>query len=296
MNIDAVRVALGVALLLFPLHATSLMAQDQAATPRPVQSHPQGKPAPTPYEKTGPTNPALPPPDADIWKQTWHDLQRPMPPVSTPLPEEELAERSKAPSNAIILFDGKDLSAWQSPKWLVKDGAIEVMPKTGDLLSNQSFGSMRLHVEWWTPEPRPDQEGQKKNNSGILLMDPKDGFEIQVLDTYNTTNTYADGIAGSVYGQYPPTSNPIRPPGHWQYYDITFIRPKFDNQGRLTRAARVTVDFNGVRVQDDTVIIGSTHGPARRAYKAMPDKMPIGLQDHHDLVRFRNIWVVPLDD
>jgi hypothetical protein len=296
MNTYSLRATLGVALLLLPFSASSLMAQDQAATPIPVQPTPQGKPSPTPYEHTAPTNPALPSSDADIWKQTWHDMNRPYPPVSKPLSEEALAERSMAPSNAIILFDGKDLSAWQSPKWLVKDGTIEVTPKSGDLQSKQSFGSMKLHVEWWTPEPRPDQEGQKKNNSGILLMDPKDGFEIQVLDSYNNPKTYADGIAGAVYGQYPPTSNPIRPPGQWQYYDISFIRPKFDGQGRLTRAAKVTVDFNGVRVQDNAVIIGPTHGPGRRAYKPMPDRMPIGLQDHRDPVRFRNIWVVPLDD
>lgn len=294
MNTTSSRSLLGTALLLLPFTTFILRAEGIPATaPSPATS--PAKPVPTPYEHTAPTNPALPPPDADIWKQTWHDMNRPYPPVSTPLPEEELAARSKAPSNAIVLFDGKDLSAWQPSKWVVKDGYVEVTPNSGNLMTKRAIGSMKLHVEWWTPEPLTGQDGQKRNNSGILFMDPKDGFEIQVLDSYNN-KTYADGIAGAVYGQYPPTSNPIRPPGHWQYYDITFHHPKFDEKGNLTKAAHVTVDFNGVRVQDDTTIIGSTHGPARRAYKAMPDAMPLGLQDHHDRVRFRNIWYVPIED
>jgi Domain of Unknown Function (DUF1080) len=292
VNKLTLQACLGSALLIALSNAPTVSAAETA----PVAGHTPAKAAPTPYEHTAPTNPALPPPDADIWRQTWHDTNRPMPPVSTPLPEEELEGRSKAPSNAVILFDGKDLSAWQPSRWIVRDGYVEVAPSTGDLLTKQPFGSMKLHLEWWTPEPKPGQDGQKRNNSGVLFMDPKDGFEIQVLDSYNNPKTYADGIAGAVYGQYPPASNPSRPPGHWQYYDITFHRPKFDAQGRLTRAATVTVDFNGVRVQDNTVIIGSTHGGARRAYKVQPDDQPLGLQDHHDPVRYRNIWAVPIKD
>lgn len=289
MRSSAILAVLGTALLL-PVASSSLMADGETSTIIPSQP---SKPSPTPYEHTAPTNPALPPPDADIWKQTWHDMKRPFPPVSTPLTEEELASRSKAPSNAVILFDGKDLSAWKPSKWVVRDGYVEVVPGSGNLVSCRPFGSMKLHVEWWTPDPMPGQDGQKRNNSGVILMGQ---YEIQVLDTYNNPQTYADGIAGSVYGEYPPTSNPIRPPGHWQYYDITFHHPKFDAQGRLTRAARVTVDFNGIRVQDDVTIIGPTHGAARRAYQASSESMPLELQEHHNPVRFRNVWAVPLDD
>ncbi len=273
-----------IALLLF---THSVVAQTTKATNAPAT------PSPTPYEHAAPNNPTLPPPDADIWKQTCHDTNRPFPPVSTPLTEEVLEPSAKAPSNAIILFDGKDLSAWQPSKWVVKDGYVEVMPHTGSLVSKQPFGSMKLHVEWWTPEPPPGQDGQKRNNSGVIFMGQ---YEIQVLDTYNNPKTYADGIAGSVYGEYPPTSNPIRPPGHWQYYDITFHHPKFDAQSRLTRAARVTVDFNGVRVQDDVTIIGPTKAGGRFAYKAHPEALPLVLQDHNNPVRFRNVWAVPIED
>jgi hypothetical protein len=286
MNVSTTRILLGLALLLASLQASSLKAEG-TSTPAPA------KPAPTPYEHTAPTNPALPPPDADIWKQTWHDMKRPMPPVSTPLPEEELAARSKAPSNAIVLFDGKDLSAWQPSNWIVKDGYMEVATNSAYLVSKQPFGSMKLHLEWLSPEPKPGQDGQKRNNSGVF---PMGLYEIQVLDTYNNTNTYADGIAGSIYGQYPPISNPIRPPGHWQYYDITFHHPKFDAKGNLTRAAHVTLDFNGVRVQDNVTIIGPTSGAARRAYAAHPEALPLQLQYHHDPARFRNIWAVPIED
>lgn len=272
------------------------MAAGEGLTPTPPQSlqpAQSAQPTATPYEHTAPTNPALPPPDADIWKQACHDMKRPFPPVSSPLAEEELAPLAKAPTNALILFDGKDLSAWRPSKWVVKDGFAEVTPRSGSLVSKQAFGSMKLHLEWWSPEPLPGQDAQKRNNSGVIFMGQ---YEIQILDSFNNPSTYADGIAGSIYGQYPPSSNPIRPPGHWQYYDITFHRPKFDARGCLTRAARVTVDFNGVRVQDDVTIIGPTKAGGRFAYKAHPEALPLVIQDHNHPIRFRNIWCLPIED
>lgn len=230
--------------------------------------------------------------DTDAWKHIIHDMKRPLPPASQPKSEAELAPSAKAPTNAIILFDGKDLSAWQPSKWFVRDGYVEVTPHSGYLISKQPFGSCRLHLEWWTPDTEPLKNGQNRGNSGVFLMGL---YEIQVLDTYNNP-TYADGIAGSVYGQYPPTSNPIRPPGHWQYYDIEFHHPVFDAKGNATKPARVTVDFNGVRVQDNVEILGKTSHGHRTLYQAHPDALPLQLQDHHEVVRFRNIWIVPLDE
>jgi hypothetical protein len=120
-------------------------------------------------------------------------------------------------------------------------------------------------------------------------------YEVQVLDSYQSI-TYADGQAGAVYGQHPPSVNPARPPGEWQSYDIEFIRPLFDADGRLVRPARITVDFNGVRVQDRVLVFGPTNPPGRRPYRAHAEALPLQLQNHREVVRYRNIWIVPLAD
>ena len=223
------------------------------------------------------------------WKV--NDNARPKPPKAAPKSEADLAASVQAPAGAVILFDGKDLSAWRPSKWKVENGYVEIIPKTGYLTSLQSFGSCRLHLEWWTPDP-PVGALQMKGNSGVFLMSR---YEIQVLDTYDN-HTYADGIAGAVYGQTPPSVNPIRPPGQWQYYDIVFHRPIFDAAGKLLKPATVTLDFNGIRVQDNTVVEGNTTHGKRSGYTPHPDAQPLELQDHGCTVRFRNIWLVPIND
>lgn len=223
------------------------------------------------------------------WKV--NDMNRPKPEKVAPKSEEELAASAKAPSNAVILFNGKDLSAWKPSKWKLENGYIEIVPKSGYLVSQQGFGSCHLHLEWWTPDPSVGTL-QMKGNSGVFLMSR---YEVQILDTFDNP-TYADGIAGAIYGQSPPSVNPIRPPGQWQYYDIEFHRPTFDTAGQLVKPATMTVDFNGVRVQDHVTVEGST-GPGKRAgYKAHPDSQSLELQEHGCIVRYRNIWLVPIAD
>jgi len=223
------------------------------------------------------------------WKV--NDHARPQPPKVAPKSEADLAASAQAPAGAVILFNGKDLSAWRPSKWTVENGYVEVVPKTGYLTSLQSFGSCRVHLEWWTPNP-PVGNLQMKGNSGVFLMSH---YEVQVLDTYDNP-TYADGIAGAIYGQTPPSVNPIRPPGQWQYYDIVFHRPIFDAAGKLVKPAMMTVDFNGIRVQDNTVVEGRTAAGKRLGYTPHADALPLQLQDHKCVVRFRNIWLVPIND
>jgi hypothetical protein len=139
------------------------------------------------------------------------------------------------------------------------------------------------------PDPPVGKGGQDRGNSGVFLMGR---YEVQVLDTYGTTNkTYADGQAAALYGQYPPLVNPGRPPGQWQTYDIVFRAPRFDAAGKVLSPARVTVLFNGVLVQDNRELSGPTANKARPPYAAHADKLPLGLQDHSHPVRFRNIWI-----
>jgi hypothetical protein len=224
-----------------------------------------------------------------------HSMDRPQPPVVKPAPS---GTPVPAPSDAIVLFDGKDLSKWTSgdsagvpARWKVEHGYMEVVAKTGDIETKQGFGDVQLHVEWRTPTPAKG-ESQERGNSGVYLMA---AFEVQVLDSYDNV-TFADGAAGSVFGQYPPMVNASRPPGEWQTYDIIFHRPRFAADGALTCAARVTVIQNGVLVQSDAVLTGPTAFKTRPPYKVMPDKAPILLQDHSYPVRYRNIWVRELPD
>ena len=220
-----------------------------------------------------------------------HDMTRPVPLVVDPGTASTQDSAGKPPSDAILLFDGKDLSNWHhqdgSPaKWKVENGYAEVVAKTGYIYTKQPFGDCQLHVEFSEPTP-PHGESQERGNSGVFLM----GFyEIQVLDSYQN-KTYADGQASAVYGQYPPLVNASRPPGQWQAYDIVFHRPRFDAEGKVLRPARVTVLHNGVLVQDNVELSGPTAHGARPPYKAHPEKLPLGLQDHGNPVRYRNIWI-----
>jgi hypothetical protein len=218
-----------------------------------------------------------------------HDPNRPLPPVTDPRsspPEQP----GKPPSDAIVLFDGKDLSHWKSEnggpaKWKVVDRSMEVVKGAGNIFSREAFGDSQLHVEWAVPVP-VHGEGQDRGNSGVFLMGK---YEIQVLDSYKN-KTYADGQAAAVYGQYPPLVNASRPPGQWQTYDIFFHAPRFDAAGKVMRTARVTVLHNGVLVQDNVELTGPTQHGERPPYEAHPERLPMALQDHGDPVRFRNIW------
>jgi hypothetical protein len=203
------------------------------------------------------------------------------------------------PSDAIVLFDGKDLSNWVSEKdgkspapWTVADGAMTVVAKSGGIQTKQSFGDVQLHIEWATP---PDVKGnsQERGNSGVFLMGSSagsGGYEVQVLDSYDNA-TYWHGSAGSIYKQHAPLVNASRKPGEWQVYDIVFHAPTFDAGGKVTKRATFTVFHNGVLIQDHVEVMGVTTHSGPPYYKAHPDKLPITLQDHGNPVRYRNVWV-----
>jgi hypothetical protein len=211
-----------------------------------------------------------------------HDPKRPHPPVVTPS-----AQPGGAPSDAIVLFDGKDLSQWQKAKgnWKVDDGYLQVVPGAGDLATKQKFGDVQLHVEWAAPaEVRGNS--QNRGNSGIFLQGR---YEVQVLDSYQNP-TYADGQAGALYGQWPPLANATRKPGEWQSYDIVFEAPKFEG-GKLVKPAYATVFLNGVLLHNHKELMGSTVHRALAKYKDQPAEDSLVLQDHQQPVRYRNIWI-----
>ncbi|HXG68531.1 MAG TPA: DUF1080 domain-containing protein [Blastocatellia bacterium] len=197
------------------------------------------------------------------------------------------------PSDAIVLFDGKDLSKWQGKdgdaKWEVKDGYMVVKPGTGDIKTKEGFGDCQLHVEWATPS-EVKGESQGRGNSGVFLQDR---YEVQVLDSYNN-KTYFHGQAAAIYKQYPPLVNASRKPGEWQTYDIVFHAPKFDDSGKVLKPATFTVFHNGVLVQDSVEVRGTTTHQGEPKYTKHTPKEPIRLQDHGNPVRFRNIWIRPL--
>ena len=226
------------------------------------------------------------------WRQ--HDIRRPRPPVVEPA---EGPIVSKPPGDAVVLFDGSGLDSWKSPqggpaKWKVADGSMETVPGAGPIETKGKFGDIQLHLEWAAPDP-PVGVGQDRGNSGVFLMGQ---FEIQVLDSYKA-DTYADGQAGAIYGQYPPLFNASRPPGQWQSYDIAFRRPRFDPSGKLLEPARVTVFHNGILIQDNEESFGPTSWLKALPYAAEKgDRGPISLQDHDHPVRYRNVWLRELPD
>lgn len=213
------------------------------------------------------------------------DVWEPVPEVVTP------GVGSAPPSDAIILFDGTSFDNWvnrdgNSPEWELNEGVMTVKPGSGDIRTKQGFGDIQLHLEWRTPEVVKG-DGQGRGNSGVFLMGR---YEIQVLDSYDNP-TYPNGQAASVYKQHIPLVNACRAPGQWQTYDIIFKAPRFNDQGRVTHPATVTVIQNGVLVQNNVEIWGSTQFIGLPQYKEHSMKEPIRLQDHGDLVSFRNIWV-----
>ncbi len=201
------------------------------------------------------------------------------PPVVTPG-----KTNADPPSDAVVLFDGKDLSAWENgDKWIVKDGVAIV--KDTDIRTKQSFGDCQLHVEWSAPVPATG-EGQGRGNSGVFLMDQ---YEVQVLDSYQN-KTYFDGQASAVYKQTPPMVNAMRPPGEWNTYDIIWTAPKFKDDGSVKTPAYVTVIHNGVLTLNHFALQGMTPFTQVPHYEKH-GKMPIHLQNHGNPVQYRNIWV-----
>jgi Domain of Unknown Function (DUF1080) len=197
-----------------------------------------------------------------------------------------------APSDALVLFDGKNLDNWVSvdggaPKWLIKDGAFTVAAGTKDIKTKKEFGDFQLHVEWHSPAVvDPNQTGQGRGNSGIFLQER---YEVQVLDNYNN-KTYANGQASSIYKQHIPLVNACKKPGEWQVYDIFYTSPRFNKEGRVSVPAYVTVIHNGVLTQHHVALWGPTEYIGFPVYKAY-ETGPIRLQDHGNPVSYRNIWI-----
>lgn len=211
--------------------------------------------------------------------------------VWKPIPATVATPRNAAPSDAVVLFDGKDLSAWESElggkaPWTVADGAVTVVPGSKGIRTRQRFCDVQLHVEWRTPTETKGFDGQHRGNSGIFLQEV---YELQVLDSYNNA-TYPNGQAASIYKQAIPLVNASRAPGEWQAYDVIWKAPRFSEGGGLLSPARITVLHNGVLVQNDTVLSGKTEYIGAPSY-APHGCAPIYIQDHDSKVSFRNIWV-----
>ena len=226
---------------------------------------------------------------ASAWKI--HDWSRPRPAIVAPPTGSTQEITGTAPSDAVVLFNGSDLSNWRTmdggaAKWIVRDGYMESVRGAGYVRTLQGFGDCQLHVEFVTPTP-PHGDSQGRGNSGVFLMGV---YEVQVLDSYDNI-TYADGQCSAVYGEYPPQVNVCRKPGEWQTYDIIFKAPRFKSDGTLAKSAHITVLQNGVLTQDNVEITGPTDWCSHSPYKWHPEKMPLALQDHGNPVRYRNIWV-----
>ena len=222
-----------------------------------------------------------------------HDPARPHPPVVTPSPQP-----GGAPSDAIVLFDGTDLSHWTSARldpahpttagaaaWRVENGYMEVTPGSSDIATKEKFGDVQLHLEWAAPAVvRGNSQG--RGNSGVFLQGR---YEVQVLDS-SQNPTYADGQAGAIYGQWPPLANAARKPGEWQSYDIVFEAPKFDGD-KLVKPAYLTVFLNGVLLHNRKEVSGPTVHRALAKYVPQPAEDSLMLQNHGNPVRYRNIWI-----
>ena len=211
---------------------------------------------------------------------------------------------SAPPSDAVVLFDGRDLAQWETSKdhspalWKVHDGVVTVEKATGNIQTKQHFKNYQLHLEWQVPKDITG-EGQARGNSGVFLAStgPGDeGYEIQIMDSFKN-KTYVNGQAASVYKQTPPLVNAMRPPGEWQTYDIVWTAPVFAADGTVKSPGYVTLFHNGVLVQNHTQLTGETFYIGKPKYKPYADAA-IKLQahgDHSQPISFRNIWVRPLD-
>jgi len=215
-----------------------------------------------------------------------HDASRPQPPRA---PEKDIKPNLnvKAPEGAVSIFDGKTMNA--NCKWEVKDGVATITE--GGLTTKESFGSAHFHIEWASPK-EVKGAGQGRGNSGIIIMGK---YEVQVLDSWKNA-TYPDGMAGSVYGQNPPKFNAAVKPGEWTSYDIEWHAPKFDENKKLVKPARVTVIWNGVKVQDNYELVGVVQHQNATKYQYHEAKAPLHIQHHGDKVMFKNIWIKPIED
>jgi hypothetical protein len=211
---------------------------------------------------------------------------------------------SKPPADAIILFDGKDLSQWvltndttRPADWEVRKGIFTVNKKSGNIQTRQSFQDYQLHLEWRIPK-NITGSGQARGNSGLFLASigkGDAGYELQILDSYNNL-TYVNGQAGSIYKQYAPLVNANLPPGEWQRYDVAWTAPRFNEDGSLKTPARVTAFFNGILIQNNVELKGTTVYIGKPSYQKH-GASPIKLQAHGDKsepISFRNIWIRPL--
>ncbi len=233
-----------------------------------AQEHPTG------YTDT----PTLP---GSRWKV--HDDERPRPSVV------QSGIDGSAPSDALVLFDGKNLNEWQSgdgkdAKWRLVNGAMEVNG-TGSIRTRREFGDVQLHLEWASPK-NVESNSQGRGNSGVFFLGR---YEVQILDSYDNVS-YADGQAAAMYGQHPPAVNVCRKPGEWQTFDILFEAPRFEGDS-LQRPARATVIHNGVIVHHAREFLGLTTHRAIAQYQPHPVRGPLQLQDHGNPVRFRNVWI-----
>jgi hypothetical protein len=211
----------------------------------------------------------------------------------TPVPAVVHAPAGAAPSDAVILFDGKNLDAWEpatpgSPPWRIEDGAMVIAPqsKPCDWHTKAAFGDLQLHLEFRTPA-KVAGSGQGRGNSGVYFMGL---YELQILDSWENP-TYVNGQAASIYKQHPPLVNASRPSGEWQTYDAVFLAPRFAADGSLLSPARITAFHNGVLVQYDAALRGPTVFRGEPHYAPHPARLPLLLQDHRNPVAFRNIWV-----
>ncbi len=214
------------------------------------------------------------------------ELWEPVPPKVSP------GTNGSAPSDAIILFDGTHLDRFESSEgstvqWDLSDGIVTVKPGTSNIQTKKGFGDCQLHIEWRSPTDEGDDQGQARGNSGIFLMGR---YEVQVLDSHSS-KTYSNGQAASIYKQHIPLVNACRPTGEWQTYDIIFTAPKFGTDGRIVSPARLTVLHNGVLVQNNVALLGTTTYTGLPEYEVHQEKEPLVLQDHDDRVSYRNIWI-----
>jgi hypothetical protein len=219
-----------------------------------------------------------------------HDPDRPVPKPVVPGRPSTQDQVGSAPSDAIVLFDGKDLSQWEPSEWKVKDGYVEA--GQGSLVTRRAFGDCQLHVEWMAPT-EPPAHLMSRGNSGVILMRQ---YEIQIWDSYpgHAEHIYPDGQAASIYGQTPPLVNACLAPGQWQSFDIMFTAPVFEGD-KLVKPAFVTMCHNGVLVHLNQQIMGPMAHRQIVPYQPHPAKLPLELQGHSSPVRFRNVWIRPLE-
>jgi len=213
-----------------------------------------------------------------------HDPDRPAPPKVDPGPPSDVGS---APSDAIVLFDGEDLSQWQPSAWKVENGCL--VATSGPFTTKRQFGDCQLHLEWLVPV-EPTESVMNRGNNGVFFLG---AIEVQIFDSYNT-KLYPDGQAASIYAQTPPQVNACRKPGEWQSYDIVFIAPKFDADGKLVEPARLSMLHKGVLLHHNQEIYGHTPHCGLADYGSVPPNGPIAFGAHHCPIRFRNIWIRPL--